>query len=138
MIKQICLTLIIALLVQLSPLAHARSLTENETWSGKIKLIEDIYVPEEFTLTISPDTQVVTNGNKIISYGTVNIQGQEDKKVKILSNPPLSQQNLAVLKMKPYDINTEILKEEFNAFKIQYAILWSVLFAGMFIMVEAR
>ncbi len=138
MIKQISLTIIIAILVQLSPLAHARNLTDNETWSGKIKLIEDIYVPEGRTLTIAPDSQVITNGNKIISYGTVNIQGQQDKKVKLLANPPLSPQDLAVLKIKPYDINTEILKEEFNAFKIQYAILWSVLFAGMFIMVEAR
>lgn len=49
-----------------------------------------------------------------------------------------SESEVQVIKLKPYNVNTEILKEEFSVFRVQYAVLWSILFAAMFIMIEAR
>lgn len=45
---------------------------------------------------------------------------------------------IKVFKIKPYDINLEGLKQEFKLFKLQYAILWSLIFASLFVMVEAK
>ncbi|MFC1540686.1 hypothetical protein ACFL4J_01455 [Candidatus Margulisiibacteriota bacterium] len=109
-----------------------------EFWSGEINLAEDKIVPAGHTLTIAPGTRVVTNGNRIISYGTLNIMGKEENKVGFLYSLPRETGTIEVVSLKPYQVDTAILEQEFNTFKVQYAILWSLLFASTFLMLEAR
>ncbi|MBU0686329.1 MAG: hypothetical protein KKB81_00550 [Candidatus Margulisbacteria bacterium] len=135
MLKIIAILLSIVLLSQG---VFAKTLSQNEVWSGKIKLSEDVTVPEGLTLTISPGTKVITNGKRIISYGTVDIQGQDENRVNFIAPTLTLTQEVAVTEVKPYLIDTKILKDEFSVFRVQYAILWSFLFASMFIMLEAR
>jgi hypothetical protein len=137
MLRKTGLILIIALLGHCLP-APARTLSQNELWSEKIELDEDVVVPAQNTLTIAPGTEIFTRGYKIVAFGKVNILGEEDAQVRFLTHSGTTESEIQVYKVKPYHINTKILKEEFETFKIQYAILWSVLFASMFLMLEAR
>jgi hypothetical protein len=134
MLKQIALLLIIFLGSQ----GLALELVQDRTWSGQISLNEDIVVPLGKTLTIAPGTQVETNGNKIIAYGQVNILGQTDQEITFHNTLMTLNSTIEVVRVKPYDIDTKILKDEFAVFKIQYAILWSLLFASTFVLLEAR
>jgi len=130
--------LLIAVLLSHSPLsALARTLDKNETWSGQISLEEDLVVPPPYSLTISPGTQVFTNGNKIISYGKVSIRADKKSQVKFLPLTITGTSEIEVVKVRPYNVNTKILKDEFQKFKVEYAILWSFLFATMFFMMTA-
>lgn len=129
--------LAIFLITILSCQAFALELTKNEVWNGLINLTENVIVPENITLTLTPGTKVTTNGNKIIAYGSVAIQGTADQQV-IFGYFPQTTSTVEVIKVKPYDIDTDILKQEFDIFKVQYAILWSLLFASTFVMLEAR
>ncbi len=115
----------------------ALELAGSTLWSGDVKLTDDVVVPVGSCLTLAPGTQVTTNGHKIIGYGSVKIAGRPDRPVNFRLFPAGSAP-LETVKVKPYDINTAILKEEFGAFKVQYAILWSLLFASTFFMLEAR
>jgi len=124
---------IIFVLGSLSPVAAKEYL-----WSGNINLKEDLIIPAEDTLTISPGTKVFTNGNKIISYGTLNIFAEENKIIEFTNLIDQTTAEIEIIKIKPYDVDTETLKSEFNSFKLQYAILWSVLFASTFLLVEMR
>lgn len=134
MTKALSIILILALAGQ----APALELARDEDWSGTIELKEDIIVPSKLTLTLKPGTQVITNGHKIISYGIVDIQGQTNNEVKIDHALLCRTNSIEVISLRPYQVDTEILKEEFNTFKVQYAILWSLLFASTFFMLEAR
>ena len=136
-IRTIAAVLSLILLLNTAP-AFARTLNNNEVWSGIVKLDEDIIIPEGYILTISPATLVNTCGNQIISYGTVKIEGEKEAQVKFLSQYTLNDSDLAVFKVKPYMANTELLRDEFHVFKVQYAILWSIIFASLFAMIEAR
>jgi hypothetical protein len=138
MLRIIALLLTITLLVPCASKALARTLEQDEVWSGVIKLDDNVQVPPGITLTISPGTRIITNGNQILSHGTINILGGEEKEVRFHSFYQISNSEIELLKVKPYDFDTKILMEEFNKFKIQYAILWSCLFASMFIMLKAR
>jgi hypothetical protein len=133
--KSIALLLTVALL---GCSASARTLDRDERWSGEVRLAEDVIVPTGRTLTIEPATRVVTQGNKIISYGDLNILGEAKNKVEFLHLRPAGNEDVAVVRVKPYNVDTQILKDEFTVFRVQYAILWSVIFASIFIMVEAR
>jgi hypothetical protein len=137
MLRKIALILVIAMLGHCLP-AAARTLKQDELWFGKVELSEDVLVPAQNTLTIAPGTEILTRGNRIVAFGKVNILGEEEDQVRFLTYSGSSESEIRVYKVKPYNINTKILKEEFDIFKIQYAILWSVLFASMFLMLEAR
>lgn len=132
--KFIAILLIIAFLGQCG---FARTLEKNEVWSDCILLEDEVIVPAEYSLTIEPGTHVFTNGHKIISYGKVDIQGEKENQVKFLSLTESGTAEIEIVKVKPYDINTKVLKDEFQIFKIQYAILWSFLFASIFLTLEA-
>jgi hypothetical protein len=134
MLKITALVLTILFLIQSAP----RALEPYQFWSGEINLTEDKIVPAGHTLTIAPGTRIITNGNRIVSYGTLNIMGKEENKVNFLYSLPGETNSIEVISIRPYQVDTEILKEEFNTFKIQYAILWSLLFASTFLMLEAR
>ena len=137
MIKLITTILIIALSAQCLPL-KALTLDQPASWSGTVNLSEEVIVPVDEILTIYPGTKIITNGHRIISYGLVNILGDEDQQVKFVAADRPLDSNIQVLKVKPYNIDTKILKDEFTVFRVQYAILWSVLFASMFVMLDAR
>ena len=133
-IKAIAILLILALSGQ----CLARELGQSELWSGRVDLSEDVVVPTGLSLTLAPGTQVTTHGHRIISYGTVNILGEPENSVEFSHFAATPGATLEVIKIKPYDVDTQILKEEFDSFKVQYAILWSLLFASTFLMLEAR
>ena len=128
----------ILLILILSGQCLARELSQSELWSGRVDLIEDVVVPAGLSLTLAPGTQVTTNGHQIISYGTVNILGEPQNQVEFHHFTTTPGTSLEVIKIKPYDVDTQILEEEFDTFKVQYAILWSLLFASTFLMLEAR
>ncbi|MBN2058344.1 MAG: hypothetical protein JW782_06080 [Candidatus Saganbacteria bacterium] len=134
MIRIIALLLIMILGSQ----AGAIELARDTLWFGRVNLTQEVVVPENVTLTIAPGTKITTNGNKIIAYGKVAIQADETQPVDLKYFPQTETSTVEVVRLKPYDVDTDILKEEFNVFKVQYAILWSLLFASTFVMLEAR
>jgi hypothetical protein len=115
----------------------ARTLEKNEVWTDCILLEEDVIVPSGRSLTISAGTLVFTNGHKILSYGKVAIQGEEENQVRFIPLTEIGSSEIEVIKVRPYNINTRVLKKEFQAFRTQYAILWSLLFASIFLTLEA-
>ncbi|MFH1386393.1 MAG: hypothetical protein ABIH50_01845 [bacterium] len=43
-----------------------------------------------------------------------------------------------IIKIVPYEVNTKILKDEFEVFRVQYAIIWTLLGAGLIYAVAKR
>jgi hypothetical protein len=130
-------TLAVILILALSSHCLALEINGQATWSGLVELQEDVVIADGASLTIAPATRVITNGHRIICYGKVDIQAEETAWVRF-SYFPSTDSKVEVVKVKPYDVDTAILQEEFNIFKVQYAILWSLLFASTFVMLEAR
>ncbi|MDP8241092.1 MAG: C25 family cysteine peptidase [Candidatus Hatepunaea meridiana] len=53
---------------------------EDETWSGKVYITEDVYVLDDATLTIEPGTEIIFKGGDwdLIIYGRLVADGQSD------------------------------------------------------------
>jgi hypothetical protein len=136
--RSIAIILVICLISQFCPAAFARTLDQDERWSNFVSLDEDIMVPVKRQLTLAPGTLVLTNGHKIIAHGKVDIQGAPEEQVIFFAPLIIGDAEVEVIKVRPYNINTQLLKDEFRVFKVQYAILWSVLFASMFLAMSLK
>ena len=71
---------------------------------------------------------------EIIVYGTLDARPEINKPIKVSSindhnlNKLTLDKNTQILKFYPYKIETEGLREEFRSFKIQYIVLWSLIY----------
>ncbi|MBU0573295.1 MAG: hypothetical protein ABIJ26_02655 [Candidatus Margulisiibacteriota bacterium] len=121
-------------------------LEKDEVWEGEVFLIGDVTVPEGRTLKILPGTKLVfderdilESGKKkdqceLIVYGSVEAEANPNEPIKIVSLSGLKAgkivdaKDVKVLRFKPYTVDTESLKQEFNSFKYSYNILWAAIY----------
>lgn len=123
------------------------TLQKDEVWQGDIYLVSDVTIPKGITLTIKPGTRlyfaeydISQSGEdpqraEIIVNGTLNAQPTDKNPILVASIgqnqwKQLSSGEKAVqLEFKPYQIDTTAMKNEFHAFKTQYLIFWSLVYA---------
>lgn len=125
-------------------------------WFGEVELRHDVEVPEEKILVIAPNTNIYgvyeySQGTfspqewKIIVKGTLIASGEANKSIVFNSIPnglsslkvPVNP-NIKKIHISPQEINTKKIKEEFSAFRIQYIILWGMLFTGIYLAIRTR
>ena len=132
------------------------TLSSDERWSGVIHLTGDVIIPEDVTLFIDSGTVIKladydeTSGGRypdrceLIVYGKLKIDGDKNNKITFVSkrgiSPILVPLNPGIknVMVKPYKVDTESLRDEFRAFRWQYAILWVVLTVGLYYGVKSR
>jgi hypothetical protein len=120
-------------------------ITSNEVWSGEIELNSDVTIPQGKELTIEPgtvflydedSTKTDATSPKLIVYGTLKV-GQASGESEGFDLIPLDQ-NTRIIQVSPYSVDTKSLRDEFNAFRVQYVILWTVLTAALIYAVANR
>jgi len=122
-------------------------LESNETWSDSVYIVGDVTIPEEYTVVVEPGTTIyyanydILNGgddakvSEIIVKGRFNVESTPDNPVWVKSIDENTPQILdvtdedVVIEFRPYEIETQGLKEEFRKFKQQYLVFWSVVYA---------
>lgn len=121
--------------------------SQDETWEGEVYLVGDVVIAKGVTLTIEPGTRIffadydIFNTGKdpdqseIIVYGRLEAKSSPKEPIllntiehKYLKNLKLDDKTM-VIKFYPYKVRTEPLREEFRSFKIQYLVLWSIIYA---------
>jgi len=114
-------------------------LETNEVWSGTVEVKGDITVPKDRELVIKPGTSLVFDKNKVPDikvYGTLKVGDSQmsDSQYTLLPVGNKTQ----IIQITPYEVDTKILRDEFNAFRIQYAIIWVLLGGGLIYAVAHR
>jgi len=122
-------------------------LESNETWSDAVYIIGDVTIPKEYTVVVEAGTTIYyanydilnsgedTKVSEIIVKGRFEVESTPDKPVWVKSIEENTPQILdvtdedVVIEFRPYEIETQGLKEEFRKFKQQYLVFWSVVYA---------
>lgn len=123
------------------------TIESNETWSDTVYIVGDITIPEEYTVVVKPGTtiyyanyDILNSGedakiSEIIVKGYFDVESTPDNPVWVKSIDENTPQILdvsdedVVIEFRPYEIETQGLKEEFRKFKQQYLVFWSVVYA---------
>ena len=120
------------------------TLSSSETWSGQVKVSGDVTVPKGAVLDIRAGTVLLYDKNNgtedkppnIIVYGTLKIGGASSENTSYQLIPVDSRTR--VIEVTPYEVDTKILRDEFDAFKTQYAIIWTLLGGALIYAVSHR
>lgn len=122
-------------------------LKQNQTWSGEIYLVGDVIVPKDITLTIAPGTKlffaeydILQSGNdeqqtEILVDGQLQANSTAENPILVstIGDPQwkkISSGDQSVqIEFKPYQIDTEPMRQEFHQFKKQYIVLWTLIYA---------
>ena len=122
-------------------------LESNETWTDVVYIVGDVTIPEEYTVVVEPGTtiyyanyDILNSGedakvSEIIVKGRFDVESTPDNPVWVKSIDENTPQILEVsdedviIEFRPYEIETQGLKEEFRKFKQQYLVFWSVVYA---------
>ncbi|HTY13293.1 MAG TPA: hypothetical protein VMD02_03790 [Candidatus Omnitrophota bacterium] len=118
-------------------LTRSGTLETSEVWSGEVKVDGDVTVPKGAALTIEPGTKFQYDREyKLIVYGTLNVGGASlgEGKYDVIPLDPRTR----IINVTPYPIDTTSLRDEFRIFRIQYAILWTVLVSSLIYVVAHR
>ncbi len=118
-------------------IVRSGTLEASEVWSGEVQLDGDVTVPAETELTIETGTKFKYNREpKLIVYGTLKIGGASlsEGKYDLIPLDPQTR----IINVTPYPIDTTSLRDEFRIFRIQYAILWTVLVSSLIYVVAHR
>ena len=145
------ISMVLALLMLFNPLVSGMAgalevkggtLSTNEVWSGEVKIKSDVTVPQGVELKIEPGTVFLydkQNGQsspKLNVYGTLKI-GQASGSGEGYELVPLDQRT-KIIRVSPYEVDTNSLKDEFHAFRTQYVVLWTILSLGLIYAVASR
>ncbi len=142
------LVFILSLFISVSPLnalsvqaniIRSGILQTNEVWSGTVEVKGDITIPKDKELLIKPGTSLIYdqhNMPEIKVYGTLKVGDKllNDSQYELLPAGGKTQ----IIQITPYEVDTKILRDEFNAFRIQYAIIWTLLGGGLIYAVSHR
>ncbi len=115
-------------------------LTQNETWSGKIVLSEDVIVPKDLILNIADDTWIIFNNfdynnkglyenqTELIVYGTLEMNNKDSIQIMPITDSRLDylkdQALTKTITPTPYD--TTPLKDQLRGYRHQYSIIWTI------------
>lgn len=127
-------------------------ISQNEIWDKAVYLIGDVTIPEGVTVTVNADTTVYFSNYDLLQMGEdprqceihingvfhvdstpenpVVFQSLEDGSIRQIAS---SGNRTTVIELQPYTINTEILRDEFQAFKNEYFIFWGIVYALWFL-----
>lgn len=74
-----------------TPTNKSGNITSNETWSGIIHLTSDVNVQTGVQLTISPGTQVISQGDFVLQgQGQIQAIGTPSERITFTNNPAIS------------------------------------------------
>ena len=122
-------------------------LSADQNWSGDIYLVGDVIVPRGITLTIEAGTRIffaeydiLQSGNdkqqtEILVDGQLQANSEPDNPIVVstIGDPQwkkISSGDQSVqIEFKPYQIDTEPMRQEFHQFKKQYIVLWTLIYA---------
>ncbi|MFC1754985.1 hypothetical protein ACFL96_16600 [Thermoproteota archaeon] len=123
-------------------------LEKNEIWSGTVRVIGDVVVPKGLTLEIKDNTVLFYEKSDIKNYGdNPDIPELVINGTLIKGNIYSSEQGYTMIprdkaikeiRIVPYSVDTKILRDEFSAFKLQYAVIWTLLGLGLIYTVANR
>lgn len=152
--RYIALIIISFFLIEMPALAAAPLvLKEDKTvWSGDVRLESDVIVPEGKTLIIMPGTKIygvydyvkdkitpnewriIVKGDLVVEEGVLISPVPEGKNaIRVPINLGIKN-----IKIEPLQIDTEKIREEFSVFRVQYLILWTMLFASIYYAILSR
>jgi hypothetical protein len=123
-------------------------ISENEIWKDSVYLLGDITIEKNVTVQIKEGTIVYFSDYDLLKSGKdphqceININGhldiQSSKKHPVIfesikdgSTQVIDSTNekTEIIEISPYVIDTKLLKDEFNAFKKEYFIVWGIIYA---------
>jgi len=141
-LKRLIASFLIALIIifNCSAIAEVKKsgiLSQNETWQGEIFLEGDVVVPEDLALEIKKGTLLFYEQKDLKNYGQDDtrpelviygdlILPENLDSVRYFHNIPLDS-STRILKIEPYQVDTQILRDEFHWFSVQYVLMWSIL-----------
>ena len=129
------------------PAIKIGTIAHDEIWSRRVAIIGDVTIPESVTVTIEAGTvlsfadyDLANTGPhpdqcEIIAHGTLDIRSTPENPVRVESLKKESflvtalDKNTRIVRFSPYKIETEEMRKEFRSFKIQYLVLWSLIYA---------
>jgi len=120
-------------------------LTTSEVWSGEVQITDDVVVPKNMELEIKPGTVLLyekcdKDDQKdipaLVIYGTLKV-GKTPDEIGDCQVLPLDSRT-KLIKVSPYKVDTKILRDEFRIFRIQYVIIWTVLFSAVIYAIANR
>ncbi|MBU0686327.1 MAG: hypothetical protein KKB81_00540 [Candidatus Margulisbacteria bacterium] len=149
MIKHIAQILIICM--ALLPFTYEVSAKTVE-WEKEVSITDETVIVEKNEVRVKPGTQVKFTGgkSKLEVKGRLLVSGSEDNPAVIIipnllnGTTPTPIRQLTVLKLNnnikeleiyPYDVETDKVIEELQAFRWQYAFVWTVLMGVCFYLV---
>ena len=110
-------------------------LTQDESWHGAVHLVGDVVVPDGMTLILHPDVVLSVANSDVKNYGDKPNSPEIIVKGRIIlpsSDPLLASDAIIrkgatdVVKIAPYDVDIQPMKDEFKRFKIQYFVIWEI------------
>ena len=132
---------------EVEPNVKYGKLTEDQTWEGDIYLVGDVLVPKDVKLIISPGTRlffseydVLRSGKdseqtELLVDGELTVNSNEENPVLVSTIGDAHWKQLSAgdrsvkIEFKPYQIDTEPMRQEFHQFKKQYIVLWTLIYA---------
>ncbi|NQT30335.1 MAG: hypothetical protein HQ596_07165 [Candidatus Saganbacteria bacterium] len=144
----------IILSLALMPLCTG-AFAKTTTWDGKVSIKNETSINEGDTVNVMPQTTInFENENaKLLISGNLIIEGSENNPATIvipnfisgITPTPIHQktilelnEGLQTLEIFPYTVDTQEIKDELKAFRIQYAIVWTTLMVVNFYLVLNR
>ena len=140
----ICFMSQVVLATAMASITKSGLLAKDEVWCEPIYLEGDVVVPVGVTLEIKPGiliyyakSDVHNYGSdphlpELVVYGTLKM---DQSNYQIL---PMLKDDTRVIHIEPYQVDTKILRDEFSAFKTQYAILWPVMVGILTVAIVTR
>lgn len=124
---------------------HGR-IAANEEWKETVYIIGDVTIPEGVTVTILPGTTILFSDHDILALnnpaecelivsGTLEQLATPEHPIVFEKIGPngeitaLDRGKTQHITFYPYEIDTQILRDEFRSFKNEYLVLWSIIYA---------
>ena len=104
---------------------QTESLSIDKTWSGVNVIAYDITIPKTVTLTLAEGTWLIFNSTKLNVEGTLKNLGAKISHI----DEPDTQAYLQAYTLAPEPVSLEPLKKTWWNYRVQYAVVWSVIFA---------
>ncbi|MEK7376725.1 MAG: hypothetical protein AABZ57_06150 [Candidatus Margulisiibacteriota bacterium] len=77
------------------------------------------------------------SASELVKSGVLSVSGYSSQEGASYQVIPVDGR-VKVIEITPYEVDTKILRDEFEAFKIQYAVIWTLLGGGLIYAVSHR
>jgi len=124
------------------------TLTQDETWSGKIMLTGDVLIPIGRKVTLRQGTWLVFNDFDIYNFGSdektpeLIVAGElnRGRGVRVMTVHDVAFQNFLsqyksdAVAIVPEEVDLTPLRDEWQSYKFQYGALWAVMYSLILIL----